>query len=73
MPTVDTFKNRLLYFIQSQENTGGTSWEKIMDQMEHDIGIRPNPNTLMFKLKQLRTENKIRFISIGDHTIFKPF
>lgn len=73
MTTVDTFKNRLLHFIKSQENTGGTSWDKINDYLLHDMGYKPNPNLLHFKLKQLRDEKKIKFISIGDHIVFKPF
>jgi hypothetical protein len=35
---VDTFKNHLLYFIESQSDLGGTSWDKIDQLLLHTMG-----------------------------------
>lgn len=68
---VDTFENRLLYFINSQEDLGGTTWGKINDHLLHEMGYKPNPNLLHFKLKKLRNEGKVRFQQVGDLIFYR--
>lgn len=66
--TVDSFENRLLYFIEQYKRL---DWKQLNELLVKDMGFEPNPNYLHYTLKKLRDKKKIVFVCIGDFTFYQ--
>jgi hypothetical protein len=62
------FENQILYLIDQYKRL---DWKEINELLVKDFGYEPNPNFLHYKLKKLRDEKKIIFLSIGDFTFYQ--
>ncbi len=65
----DSFENRILLHLKDFDNHR-TTWNELKYSLEKEMGSSINPNLLHFKLKKLRDEGKVKFISIGDFTSY---
>ena len=61
----DSFENRILVHLKKHEGER-TTWNNLKYSLESEMGFSVNPNLLHFKLKKLRDEKKIKFITVGD-------
>lgn len=68
----DSFENRILYHL-GQCDGARTTWNDLKYSLEQEMGFSIDPNLLHYKLKKLRNENKIKFISIGDFTSYQLY
>ena len=63
--TVDSFERRILYHLKKSDGAQNT-WNNLKYSLENEMGIIVDPKLLHYKLEKLRSENKIKFIQVGD-------
>jgi len=64
---MNTFENRLIYFINQYKKL---TWQQLNELLVKEMGIKPNPNYLHSCLENLKNEKKIKFVSVGDFTFY---
>ncbi len=47
------------------------TWNQLKYSLEKEMGFSINPNLLHYKLEKLRSENKIKFVQVGDFISYR--
>jgi hypothetical protein len=68
--TIDSFERRILYHLKKSDGAQST-WNNLKYSLENEMGFSINPNLLHFKLEKLRSENKIKFVQVGDFISYR--
>ena len=68
--STDSFERRILYHITMSDGAQMT-WNNLKYSLENEMGFSINPNLLHYKLEKLRSENKIKFVQIGDFISYR--